>query len=272
MERGRRVALLPVRPEPEDARALAVGPAPARSLPRPAHRDLRGRAQEGRPLPVPAAGRAPPGGAEEGRGEEGGSEKEEPRRRRRAATSPPRRRRTRTRPRPRRRPSPCVIDLDGLSARLYKVPVPAGRFGSLQTDGKRLYWLSVDDSPEQKRRLQALAIGREKPDVKTVMDGVAEFQLSADDKKLLVRKEKENDLYVFDAGDKAPEKLDESKVDLSRWTLQLRPPRAVAPDVRGGVAPRARLLLRPRHARPRLAEGPGEVRAARRPRDAAAAS
>ena len=120
-------------------------------------------------------------------------------------------------------PKPVLIDLEGLSARLFKVPVPAGRLGSLQTDGKRLYWLSVDDSPEQKSKLQALAIGREKPDVKTVMDGVAEFQISADDKKLLVRKEKVNDLYVFDAGDKAPEKLDESKVDLSRWSFSFDP-------------------------------------------------
>ena len=159
-----------------------------------------------------------------------------------------------------------VIDLEGLSARLYKVPIPAGRLDSLRTDGQRLYWLSVDNSFEPKRKLQALAIGREKPEVKTVMEGVREYQLSADGKKLLVRKEKENDLYVFDAGDKAPEKLDESKVDLSALDVQLRPARAVAADVRGGVAAGAGLLLRPRHARPRLADGPREVRAARRPR------
>ena len=55
------------------------------------------------------------------------------------------------------------------------------------------------------------------------MEGVREYLLSADNKKLLVRKEKENDLYVFDAGDKAPEKLDESKVDLSRWTFSFDP-------------------------------------------------
>ena len=53
------------------------------------------------------------------------------------------------------------------------------------------------------------------------MEGVREYQLSADSKKLLVRKE--NDLYVFDAGDKAPEKLDESKVDLGRWTFSFDP-------------------------------------------------
>ena len=120
-------------------------------------------------------------------------------------------------------PKPVVIDLEGLSTRLYKVPIPAGRLESLRTDGQRLYWLSVDNSFEPKRTLQALAIGREKPEVKTVMEGVREYLLSADNKKLLVRKEKENDLYVFDAGDKAPEKLDESKVDLSRWTFSFDP-------------------------------------------------
>ncbi len=120
-------------------------------------------------------------------------------------------------------PRPVVIDLEGLSTRLYKVPIPAGRLDSLRTDGQRLYWLSVDNSFEPKRTLQALAIGREKPEVKTVMEGVREYLLSADNKKLLVRKEKENDLYVFDAGDKAPEKLDESKVDLSRWTFSFDP-------------------------------------------------
>jgi tricorn protease len=120
-------------------------------------------------------------------------------------------------------PKPVTIDLEGLSTRLYKVPVPPGRLDALRTDGQRLYWLSVDNSFEPKRTLQALAIGREKPEIKTVMEGVREYQISADGKKLLVRKEKENDLYVFDAGDKAPEKLEESKVDLSRWTFSFDP-------------------------------------------------
>jgi tricorn protease len=120
-------------------------------------------------------------------------------------------------------PKPVAIDLEGLSTRLRKVPIPAGRYDALRTDGKRLYWLSVDNSFEPKRTLQALAIGHEKPDVKTVMEGVREYQLSADGKKLLVRKEKENDLYVFDAADKAPDKLEDSKVDLSRWTFSFDP-------------------------------------------------
>jgi tricorn protease len=120
-------------------------------------------------------------------------------------------------------PKPVVIDLEGLATRLFKVPVPAGRYDSLRTDSQRLYWLSADNSFEAKHTLRALAIGHEKPEVKAVMEGVGEYALSADGKKLLVRKEKENDLYVFDAADKAPEKLDESKVDLSRWTFSFDP-------------------------------------------------
>jgi tricorn protease len=120
-------------------------------------------------------------------------------------------------------PKPVAIDLEGLATRLFKVPAPAGRFESLQTDGQRLYWLSVDNAFDAKRVLRAVAIGRDKPEVKAVMEGVAEYQLSADGKKLLVRKEKENALYVFEAGDKTPEKLEEAKVDLGRWTFSFDP-------------------------------------------------
>lgn len=122
-------------------------------------------------------------------------------------------------------PRPVALDLAGIAERLYKVPVPAGRLQALRTDGHRLYWLSTDASLEPKRKLFALAIARDKPQPKLVMEDVREYQVSADDKKLLVRREhdKESDLYVFDAGDKAPEKLDEAKVELGRWTFSFDP-------------------------------------------------
>jgi tricorn protease len=126
-------------------------------------------------------------------------------------------------------PKPVVVELEGIAQRLYRVPVPAGRFGALRTDGHRLYWLSSDTSLEPKRRLLALSIGGDKPQPKTVMEDVREYHLSADGKKLLVRKElerdhdKETELYVFDAGDHAPEKLDEAKVNLGAWTFSFSP-------------------------------------------------
>ncbi|HEY8087499.1 MAG TPA: hypothetical protein VIF09_06635, partial [Polyangiaceae bacterium] len=119
------------------------------------------------------------------------------------------------------------VDLDGIAQRLYKVPVPSGRYGALGTDGQRLYWLASETSIEPKRKLFVLPIDRDDPKPKVLLEDVREYQISADDKKLLVRrgkdKDKDNDLYVFDAGDKPPEKLDEAKVDLGRWTFSFDP-------------------------------------------------
>ncbi len=119
------------------------------------------------------------------------------------------------------KPKPVVIDPADLAARLVRVPAPAGRYASLATDGKRLYFLARELSIEGKTALKALAIDREKAEVKTVLDDVRQYQLSADSKQLLVRKADE--LYVFEAGEKAPEKLDESKLDLARWTFSFDP-------------------------------------------------
>ncbi|HKI06622.1 MAG TPA: S41 family peptidase [Thermoanaerobaculia bacterium] len=53
------------------------------------------------------------------------------------------------------------------------------------------------------------------------MEEIDGYALSADGGKLLVQKEGE--IYVFDAGETAPEELDESKVDLSGWTFTVDP-------------------------------------------------
>jgi tricorn protease len=120
---------------------------------------------------------------------------------------------------------PVVIELAGLQERLYRVPVPAGRYDGLETDGQRLYWLSQENTMERKRKLQAMAFDHEKPQVKTVMEEVQGYDLSADRKKILVRKERngESEIYVFDAADKAPDKLDEARLDLGRWTFSFDP-------------------------------------------------
>ena len=125
-------------------------------------------------------------------------------------------------------PKSVQIDIEGLSERLYKVPVSSGNFESLATDGSRLYWITSDPTAnEPKRQLQVMAISHENAQAKTLMDDVREYQISADDKKILIRKGKENAketaIYVFDVGDKAPEKLDESKVDLGGWTFSFNP-------------------------------------------------
>ena len=114
-----------------------------------------------------------------------------------------------------------AVEREGLAERLVRVPVPPGRYQDLATDGERLYWLAADLAEKPKRALQALAVGRGEPEVKTVLGDVREFQLSADGKKLLVRKG--DDLHVFTAADKAPEELAKSKLDLAGWRFAFAP-------------------------------------------------
>jgi tricorn protease len=118
-------------------------------------------------------------------------------------------------------PPPVVIDLDGLPARLLEVPVPAGNYGGLATDGKRLYYLSRATGFDTKQSLQSLEIKNEDPKAETVIEDVRSYELSQDHSKLMVRKG--SDLYIFPAGAKAPSDLSSSQVDLKQWTFSLDP-------------------------------------------------
>ena len=113
------------------------------------------------------------------------------------------------------------IDTTGLAARLYRAPLEPGNYASLSTDGKRLYFLSRNASMARSQMLRVVELTREKPDVRTLVEGVRDYELSADRKKLLVRKGEE--LYVIPAGTRPPEKLADSRVDLSGWDITVEP-------------------------------------------------
>ena len=118
------------------------------------------------------------------------------------------------------------IDLDGLQSRLFQVPVPTGNLASLRINGERLYWLSADPTGEA-TALQTVAFENDKPDkpeVKTVLPDLDDFDLSADGKKLLLQKDE--DLFVLDAGDDGvsdDKSLEKAHVDLSSWTFAFSP-------------------------------------------------
>ena len=118
-------------------------------------------------------------------------------------------------------PAPVAIDLDGISSRLIEVPVDPGNLRSLSTDGKRLYFLASESDLNAKPDLQSLEIARKQDGVSTVLAAVDGYELSADGKKLLVKKG--DAWYVFDAGGKAPDKLDKSKLPLAGWTFAFDP-------------------------------------------------
>jgi tricorn protease len=113
-----------------------------------------------------------------------------------------------------------VIDLEGIAARLIPVPVPAGNYKGLQVAGKSLFWLSFPAGEEKMAAVQAIAIGHDDPEVKTIAEKITRFELSADGKKLLLVREKE--LHLADA---VIEKSDpkKSQVDLSGWSFAIDP-------------------------------------------------
>src|SRR5437879_5234832 len=118
------------------------------------------------------------------------------------------------------------IELDGIAARIQEVAVPSGNYSNLAVAGKRICWLDRNAQDPQKNALQCLDIANkgDKPD--TLMEGATGFEVSADGKKILIRKQ--NDLLIVDAtakgaGLKDPKTLADSQVDLKNWTFSVIP-------------------------------------------------
>ena len=116
-----------------------------------------------------------------------------------------------------------VVDVESLQTRLLEVPVPPGNYSSLSMDAKRLYFISRPTGRDGKTALKTLALDNKKAEPDTFIEEPQGYELSADRKKILVRKG--SDFYVVDAGAKAPAAADLSKsaVPLKDWTFSLDP-------------------------------------------------
>ncbi len=113
------------------------------------------------------------------------------------------------------------VAVEGLQRRLWEVPVDPGRFDSLACNDKRLFWLSYPLERDAKGELVALDIRAAEAKPVTLAKGVVAFELSADGKKLLLRKEKE--LFVIDATAGEKVDLDAARVDLAAWRFAIDP-------------------------------------------------
>jgi tricorn protease len=119
-------------------------------------------------------------------------------------------------------PSPrLTVDLDGIEQRIIEVPVPAGNYGLLSTDGKRLYYMSRDAGSASRPQLMTFPIENKDPKPDVFLADVRGYELSLDAKKVLVRRG--NDIYVVDAGPKAPVDLSKAQVNLRDWVLHFNP-------------------------------------------------
>ncbi|HEY6167472.1 MAG TPA: PDZ domain-containing protein, partial [Verrucomicrobiae bacterium] len=97
------------------------------------------------------------------------------------------------------KPKAVEIDLDGFEQRVVILPTKAGRYAGLTAvAGKLVYhWLPRTGSTAEKSPIEYFDL--EKREVKTVVDDANMFRISADGKKMLVRKA--NDYFIIDVKD-----------------------------------------------------------------------
>ncbi|HPW17980.1 MAG TPA: S41 family peptidase [Candidatus Aminicenantes bacterium] len=124
------------------------------------------------------------------------------------------------------KPAPGVkveIALDGLAGRVFEVPLPPGVYSGLAVGDKALFFIDQGSSASGQPKLQAAEIKNRGVQARTLMEDVRQFELTADGKKLFVRKG--GDLYVIDAGTAQPtsQTLAERRIDLSKWAFSVDP-------------------------------------------------
>lgn len=103
-------------------------------------------------------------------------------------------------------PKPVNIELEGFERRMIALPVPKGSFMNLVVshDGKLIYTRAAARGMDTKPSVKIFDLTDDEKKEKTVVDEVREFVISADGKKLLVRKDQT--FAIVDAA--AEQKLD----------------------------------------------------------------
>lgn len=129
-------------------------------------------------------------------------------------------------PAPARRAPAVVVQLEGIRSRLWEVPVPAGNYARLRAADKALFLTDRDrttdtGSATPASRLRALEIKHKDVELVTVSDGVSNYELSADGKKMLFRRT--THLHVIDAAAKAASGLEKARVNLDALKFSYQP-------------------------------------------------
>lgn len=121
----------------------------------------------------------------------------------------------------RKAPKKVEIVLEGLADRLYEVPLPAGNYDNLAAAEKALFYTVTPRAFERKTTLMGVEIKNEFVEPKAVTSDLTAFELSADGKKILLRKR--DGLWIIDAAASPASDLDKKAVNLAGWSLPVVP-------------------------------------------------
>jgi tricorn protease len=120
-----------------------------------------------------------------------------------------------------KKPAPIEIQLDGISERLFEVPIPAGNYSRLTAQEKRLLMLSSGSGEEGKTSLVSFPIANTELELKTVVADIRTYEIAANGKAMLIRKPAA--LHVVDAA-AATVTLDaKNQINLAGWTFPITP-------------------------------------------------
>ena len=127
-------------------------------------------------------------------------------------------------PAPARSKTPPIV-WEGLAQRQFEVPLPAGNYRQLDSDGRRLWLLEADATPERRTHLRTLLIDNAGAPADTYMNDIRQFALSGDRRKVLLRRWSGAELYIVSAGPKPPPsaELPRAQVRLSDWQFSVQP-------------------------------------------------
>jgi len=113
------------------------------------------------------------------------------------------------------------IDLEGIVQRVMKVPVDPGNYSGLAVSEDAIYTLQSTTGIGAKTHLAAIKITNDDPKVKNIVKDVRGFQLSANRKKIGVRKG--SSYYIINATASEVSDLNDHKVNMSGWKFSLDP-------------------------------------------------
>lgn len=118
-----------------------------------------------------------------------------------------------------------LVEWDGLSKRLWQVPVSAGNYSDLRATEKGLYLLSHSATPGINPALKWIKFDPLSPKVDTFADDVQTYALSADDSKLFLRRASNDgqEMLIVDAGESLPKEVSQAKVRIEQWQLAISP-------------------------------------------------
>ncbi|WP_445767525.1 S41 family peptidase [Rheinheimera sp.] len=118
------------------------------------------------------------------------------------------------------------VDWQGLTDRLWQVPVAAGNYSQLAANDKRLYLLERDSSAGAKPVLKQIEFSRTEANAEVFASDISDFQLAVNGKKLFMRKHSAGgggDMYVVEATAKAPADLSKARLNTASWELSIAP-------------------------------------------------